>query len=266
MKNMLSKYLPYDRAVFSSNAQAHGIPNKPNDEELKNLMLWGEHIYDKVCDKFGLVFTSSVYRNKDRVKDKWGKYTSVNELAGGSPTSGHPNGQCGDLDGDAPNTSFVTLDNNMLFHYVRQNLVYDQVIAEYEENGKPKWVHVGYRASGNRQQALIATKNTAGSTVYMLYSDALYKRIYKSSRDVGDIMDDKFIMPEIDLQTGIDETQDGGYEQEVHANRSASLSSPSPQTITQPVTTIGEDGSMTITWDSGGTTVEVLVKVQVDPD
>jgi zinc D-Ala-D-Ala carboxypeptidase len=271
MSRMLSKNLTYDRAVYSGNAQIHGIPNTPNDQELKALILWGEKIYDPICEKFGKVFTSSVFRDDTLQKDKWGKMVSVNGLAGGSKTSGHVKGECGDLDGDAPNTTWASLDNNVLFKWIRQNLVYDQLIAEYELNGRPKWIHVGYRAIGNRQQTLIAAKNTAGNTVYMRYSDALYKKIYKGSRDVGDILNlEGFIVPEFDYQTSLDETYDDGYEQEVKLSRefnefievvSEAQEEDLPVKENTPNAKV-ENGVTTIEFDIEGTVITFTVKIE----
>lgn len=261
MAKYLSKYLTYERAVYSGNAVAHGIPNTPDNTDLKNLILWGEKIYDPVCEKFGNVFLSSVFRDSRMRRDKWGKYVSVNGLAGGSPTSGHARGQCGDIDGDAPSASFVKVDNSDIFHWIRTNLEFDQLIAEYEADGSPKWVHVGYRASGNRRQVLIATKNQEGDTVYMAYSDVLYKKIYgKGTRDISD----KFFMPAIDAVTAIDETHDGGYEQEVQMARNACDNVPDvPQAASDIVHETLTENGLTIKLDRDGTEITLKIEVTV---
>ena len=215
--SMISKYLSFNRATFSSNGMKAGIKNNPGNKELKALQLMGQHIYDPVCEHFGIVFASSVYRNP-----------AVNKLAGGSDTSGHVKGECIDLDGDAPSTSFVKVDNNTLFKWIKDNLKYDQLIAEYELDGSPKWVHVGFRAVGNRQQTLIATKNSSGKTVYMLYSDKLYQKVYRNSRDIDFAkISEEFIMPTTDFQTVIDElVTDSFLEEEFLGNRTVDMEEP----------------------------------------
>ena len=215
--SQISKYLPYSRAVYSYNAVVNGIRNVPTDTELKALQLMGEKIYDKVVEKFGLVFASSVFRS-DRLVNVKGKHVSVNSLAGGAKGSGHTKGEAIDLDGDAPSATWVSVDNNVLFHWIRKNLVYDQLIAEFEANGKPKWVHASYRAVGNRQQTLIATKNSAGKTVYMNFTDSLYSKIYKGSRDRSFSLEDVFEMPDTDYQTFLAEGE-GVNEAEVVGNK-----------------------------------------------
>lgn len=222
---MLSKYLSYDRATYSGNAVANGIKNVPDDRSLKALQALGENIYDKVVEKFGRVFPSSVFRSAALVRTPSGRTVSVNGLAGGSKTSGHTKGEAIDLDGDAPSVYWASVDNNVLFNWIRQNLDYDQLIAEYEANGRPKWIHVGFRAVGNRKQTLIAGKNTAGNTVYMLYSEKLYKQIYKGSRSMADTDDllwgseHAFVIPETDWQTREDEFTTEDFDLERSANR-----------------------------------------------
>ena len=258
MDKMLSKYLRYDRAVYSGNAIAHGIPNVPDGNELKNLQGWGTNIYDKVVEHFGMVFPSSVFRDKSVVKDRWGTWTSVNKLAGGSISSGHPNGEAGDLDGDNPSDLWATVDNNILFQWVRQNLRYDQVIAEYEADGKPKWVHVGYKASGNRQMALIAVKDGNGNTNYLRYTDSLYRQIYKGSRDASDFLGvHEFEMPVIDYLTAIDETLDMGYDQEVKMNRAAADISAE----TEPEEATVQESGATLKFEKDG--LEITLRIEI---
>jgi len=127
-------------------------------------------------------------------------------------------GEAIDLDGDAPSATWVSVDNNVLFHWIRKNLVYDQLIAEFEANGRPKWVHASYRAVGNRQQTLIATKNSAGKTVYMNFTDNLYSKIYKGSRDRSFSLEDVFEMPDTDYHTFLAEGE-GVNEVEVTGNK-----------------------------------------------
>ncbi len=262
----LSKYLTYERAVFSSNALSSRISNVPSDKDLKALVLLGENVYDKVCDRFGRVFASSVFRSASLQKDRFGKMVSVNGLAGGSPTSGHVKGEAIDIDGDSPDeTSWVKVDNNALFKWIKDNLEYDQLIAEYEANGAPKWCHVGFRSVGNRQQTLIATKNSAGNTVYMIYSDSLYRKIYRGSRDFEiDVRDVGFEMPATDFQTSVDETHEEGWEQEFEGNRAApealNESVDSNTGTEKPTVEVSTLGDGTVVIKSGDTEIRVVIE------
>lgn len=211
--SMLSKFLSYDAATRSATATAYRISNVPDQTQICNLRGFGTNIYDPVCDRFGVVYTSSVFR-----------CPALNVKVGGSRTSGHVKGECGDLDGDAPNDRYAKVDNVELFNWIRTNLQFDQLIAEFELNGSPKWCHVGYREGANRGQVLIATKNSSGRTVYLAYTESLFNKIYRKSRNKSFVMPDTFEMPEIDFQTGEDEEVTGNFDFEVSENKALDIS------------------------------------------
>lgn len=265
----VSRHLSYWRATYSTNAINAGIENKTSDTDLRALILMGEKVYDKICDKFGRVFPSSVFRSNGLERNKQGKMVSVNGLAGGSRTSGHTKGEAIDIDGDAPSSFWASVDNNELFHWIRINLQYDQLIAEFESNGKPRWIHVSYRAVGNRQQTLIATKNSAGRTIYPLYSDSLYRKIYKWNREVEFDLEDKFFIPETDYQTSIDEAGDEGLSIEFVGNRNVSepiepIEVAPIETVVEPVVepslSLGQDGVTSVKFQKDG--VEVVIRIE----
>jgi hypothetical protein len=55
-----------------------------------------------------------------------------------------------------------------LFDYIKANLDWDQLIWEFGTAENPDWVHVSYKKSGNRKQALVA-KKINGKTTYIPY-------------------------------------------------------------------------------------------------
>ena len=208
---LLSKYLTDTAATLSATATRYGIVNKPAAAELTNLKSWGTHIYDPIVDHFGPAYLSSVYR-----------CPLLNSKVGGSRSSGHLYGQAGDIDGDAPNDRYTKIDNVELFQWIRKNLKFDQLIAEFEDNGAPRWSHVGYRNTGNRGQVLIATKNSRGQTVYMLYTDKLFNQIYRRARSFSFGIPDGFELPEID-STLEDEIFGTEFDNEIIGNRELNL-------------------------------------------
>lgn len=208
---LLSKHLTDTAATLSATATRYGIQNKPAAAELTNLKSWGTHIYDPIVDNFGMVYLSSVYR-----------CPLLNSKVGGSRSSGHLYGQAGDIDGDAPNDRYEKIDNVELFQWIRKNLKFDQLIAEFEDNGAPRWSHVGYRNSGNRGQVLIATKNNKGQTVYMLYTDKLFNQIYRRAKSFSFGMPDSFEFPEVELILD-DEVFGTEFDNEVIGNRELNL-------------------------------------------
>lgn len=59
----------------------------------------------------------------------------------------HPKGEAGDIEVNGT-------PNDELFHWIRQNLEFDQLIREFPKPDQPMsgWVHVSRRASGNRKE------------------------------------------------------------------------------------------------------------------
>ena len=57
--------------------------------------------------------------------------------------------------------------NVEVFHYIKDNLEFDQLIGEYpDSSGNFSWVHVSLKKSGNRKQVLVKLKDR-----YINYSD-----------------------------------------------------------------------------------------------
>jgi hypothetical protein len=84
-------------------------------------------------------------------------------ISGSSGTSQHCLGQAIDISAGA--------DNKKLFDYAKQNLDFDQLIAEFPTNSIPSWVHVSYKNTGNRKQILVAKKINGKSTYIPYKSD-----------------------------------------------------------------------------------------------
>jgi hypothetical protein len=66
-------------------------------------------------------------------------------LVKGSKTSQHVEGKAIDMDAGSKE------ENKKLFDWCKANLVFDQIINEYDYS----WVHISYNASKNRNQILI---------------------------------------------------------------------------------------------------------------
>ncbi len=84
------------------------------------------------------------------------------------PASQHCYGQALDIDGE-----MTGVDNAKIFEYIKDNLEFDQLIWEFGDSKKPAWVHVSYKAEGNRGEILVAKKNSKGRTYYEQYTDEL---------------------------------------------------------------------------------------------
>jgi hypothetical protein len=145
----LSQHLSLSEVIRSESAKRNGISNMPIPLHIDNFKLLAEKVFEPVRVHFGVpIHISSGYRSIE-----------LNKCIGGSLTSQHCSGEAIDIDMDG-SQSGVT--NKMVFDYIKDNLVYDQIINEFDYS----WVHVSYAANGkNRKQALDAIR-VNGKTTY----------------------------------------------------------------------------------------------------
>lgn len=135
----------------SATAIKHGIANEPTEEHLTNLKAVATNIFQPCRDYFGkpLAVTSG-YRSE-----------ALNDLIGGSKRSQHSKGEALDLDAQV----YGGFTNAELFHYIKDNLDFDQLIWEFGNDQEPDWVHCSYKSEGNRKEVLIAYRAN-GRTQY----------------------------------------------------------------------------------------------------
>ena len=151
----LSKNLSLSEMTKSNTASRKGIENKPTKEHIENMKILAEKIFQPIREHFGVPFSiSSGYRSE-----------ALNNAIGGSKTSQHSKGEAIDLDRDY---SFDP-NNAEVFHYIKDNLDFDQLIWEFGTTDKPDWVHVAI-AKGREQEknAKIAYREN-GKTKYKKY-------------------------------------------------------------------------------------------------
>lgn len=153
----ISKYISYKEATKSSTAIRYGLDNNPTPKHLEAMQYVATEIFDKVREHFGVpIGISSFYRGEE-----------VNKKVGGSKTSQHRFGQAIDIDADI----FGNITNTQIFNYIKDELEFDQMIAEFPIQSEPAWVHVSkVNNRSNRNEILIAKKKN-GKTVYELYNN-----------------------------------------------------------------------------------------------
>ena len=150
----LSKNLSLGEFTRSQTAKRKGIDNSPSEKHLEAAKLLAENIFQPIRECFAVpIFISSGYRSD-----------ALNEAIGGSKTSQHSKGEAIDIDMDHRNGP----ENEEIFHYIRENLLFDQLIWEFGTDERPDWVHVSYNSDGKqRGQILTAKRNSAGKTYYV---------------------------------------------------------------------------------------------------
>ena len=147
----ISKHISYKEATRSNTALRRGIENIPDVEELENMKLIAEEVFEPLRKWVGgPIKINSFYRSPE-----------LNVAIGGSKKSQHCHGQAIDID-----DTYGHRSNASMFHHLRYSLDYDQIIWEFGDDKNPAWVHVSYMSEEkNRHRCLQAYKEN-GKTKY----------------------------------------------------------------------------------------------------
>jgi len=136
----LSGHFSLSELTKSQTAERKGIDNKPTLEHIENLTELCTQILEPTRRNFGkpMIITSG-YRSED-----------LCVAIGSKTTSQHAKGQAADFE-------MIGLDNKSLAKYIKDNLVFDQLILEFYTPNDPSsgWVHCSYNKDENRKEALL---------------------------------------------------------------------------------------------------------------
>lgn len=153
MATYLTPHLTLEECIKSTTAARKGISNMPPQKAIDNLKLLSTKIFEPIRAHFGVpIYVSSAYRSPE-----------LNKAIGGSTTSQHMQGEAFDLDQDGHNNGIT---NAQVFHFIRQNLDFDQLIWEFGSDTNPDWVHVSYESSGPQRKQILRAKTVNGKTQY----------------------------------------------------------------------------------------------------
>ena len=136
----LSGHFSLSELTKSQTAIRKGIDNKPTLDHIENLTELCTHILEPTRRNFGkpMVITSG-YRSEE-----------LCEAIGSSKNSQHAKGEAADFE-------MFGVDNKELAKYIKNNLVFDQLILEFYNPDDPSsgWVHCSYNKEENRKQSLL---------------------------------------------------------------------------------------------------------------
>ena len=141
---MISEHISYKEGVYSNTATRRGINNTPNDEQLKNMELIADEVFEPLRTYVGgPIKINSFFRSPD-----------LNTAIGGSSKSQHCKGQAIDID-----DTYGRMTNAEMYHWIKEHLEFDQMIWEFGDDDNPDWVHVSYVSlEDNRNRCLKAYK------------------------------------------------------------------------------------------------------------
>jgi len=150
---MISKHISYKEGVHSITAIRKGIDNEPNEEQLANMKLVANNVFEPLRVFInGPIKVNSFFRSPD-----------LNKAIGGSTKSQHCKGQAIDID-----DTYGKATNAEMYWWIKENLDFDQMIWEFGNNDNPDWVHVSYVSPDkNRNRCLKAYRENV-KTKYMV--------------------------------------------------------------------------------------------------
>ena len=132
----LTEHFTLAEFVRSETADRNHIENTPTTEVIENLRALCRNVLEPARVAFGQpIYITSGYRCAE-----------LNKAVGGKPTSQHLRGEASDL-------QVRGVENlRRLYNLIKSRGMFDQLL--YESNGATKWIHVSYKRSGNRRQAI----------------------------------------------------------------------------------------------------------------
>ena len=149
---MISKHISYKEATHSATALRRDLDNTPNDEQLKCMEEVAENLFEPLREWVGgPIKVNSFFRGEP-----------VNTAIGGSKRSQHMKGQAIDID-----DTFGYKTNAEMYHYIKDNLDFDQMIWEFGNDENPNWVHISWVSHRTNRKKLTIAKKVNGRTKYI---------------------------------------------------------------------------------------------------
>ena len=152
MAEKISKHVSYKEGVRSRTADRRGLDNTPNESQLKCMKDITKGLFEPLREWVGgPIKINSFFRGEP-----------VNTAIGGSKYSQHMKGQAMDID-----DTFGHKTNAEMYHYIKDNLDFDQLIWEFGDDKNPNWVHVSYVTHRENRKKLTIAKKVNGKTKYI---------------------------------------------------------------------------------------------------
>ena len=149
---MISKHISYHEGTYSQTGVRRDLDNTPDDDQLKHMEEVAENLFEPLREWVGgPIKINSFFRGKP-----------VNTAIGGSRKSQHMKGQAIDID-----DTFGHKTNAEMYHYVKDNLDFDQLIWEFGTDKNPNWLHISWVSHRPNRKKLTIAKKVNGKTKYI---------------------------------------------------------------------------------------------------
>jgi hypothetical protein len=77
-------------------------------------------------------------------------------------------GEALDLDADV----YGRIANADIFNFVKENLIWDQMIWEFGDDEEPNWVHISYKSVGRNRKQIKRARRDEKNKVYYTVENA----------------------------------------------------------------------------------------------
>ena len=149
---MISKHISYHEGTYSRTGERRDLDNTPNTEQLKCMKEVAENLFEPLREWVGgPIKINSFFRGEP-----------VNTAIGGSTRSQHMKGQAIDID-----DTFGHKTNAEMYHYIKDNLDFDQLIWEFGTDKNPNWLHISWVSHRPNRKKLTIAKTVNGKTKYI---------------------------------------------------------------------------------------------------
>ena len=150
---MISKHISDKEGVYSTTAIRRGIDNTPGQEQLDNMKLLAEKVFEPLRKWVGgPIVINSFFRSVE-----------LNKAIGGSSKSQHCKGQAVDIDDTRCHKT-----NAEMFKFIKDELDFDQMIWEFGDDDNPNWIHVSYVSKEKNRNRCLKAYRKDGKTHYMV--------------------------------------------------------------------------------------------------
>ena len=148
---MISEHISYKEGVYSITAIRRGIDNTPGDDQLHFMEIIAEKVFEPLREWVGgPIKINSFYRG-----------LLLNTAIGGSKKSQHMKGQAMDID-----DNYGHATNAEMYHWIKDNLDFDQMIWEFGNDDEPNWIHVSYVSKKENRNRCLKAYRKDGKTKY----------------------------------------------------------------------------------------------------
>lgn len=149
----ISEHVSYNEGVYSITAKRLGLDNNPNEYQRVNMEVLAENIFEPLRKWVrGPIRINSFFRGPE-----------LNKAIGGSSKSQHCEGRAIDID-----DNYGHKTNAEMYHWVKENLDFDQMIWEFGTDDNPDWVHISYVSPDENRNRCLKAYREDGKTKYMV--------------------------------------------------------------------------------------------------